>query len=187
MKDKRIKILNAALELFVVHGFHGTPTSLIANRAGVANGTLFHYFKSKEQLITTLFLETKDKYFISITEQFDKSLDLKEKVKLIWRNTIDWALNNPIDFRFIQLYHNSPYISQLTHEELSRYTNFFIENLEEGKRAGILKDMESELLFQISTYQIFGLIFYLFENPEKAKNNSVLESAFKSYWDCLSK
>ena len=53
--EKREKILAAALNLFVEFGFHGTPTSKIAQKAGVANGTLFHYFATKEELVVALF------------------------------------------------------------------------------------------------------------------------------------
>ena len=49
--DKPEKILSTALKLFVAYGFHGTPTSKIASEAGVSNGTLFHYFKTKDELV----------------------------------------------------------------------------------------------------------------------------------------
>jgi len=57
--DKRTAILSASLTLFTERGFHGTPTSMIAREAGIATGTLFHYFKTKEELITALYLSVK--------------------------------------------------------------------------------------------------------------------------------
>ena len=57
--DKREAILKTALNLFTERGFHNTPTSLIAKEAGVATGTLFHYFKNKEILINELYLHIK--------------------------------------------------------------------------------------------------------------------------------
>ena len=44
-------IIATALKLFVENGFHGTATSKIAQESGVANGTLFNYFATKEILI----------------------------------------------------------------------------------------------------------------------------------------
>ena len=55
--EKTKKILDAALKLFVEYGFHGTPTSKIAEEAGVANGTLFNKFKTKDELIVALFVD----------------------------------------------------------------------------------------------------------------------------------
>ena len=56
-EDKRCALLQAALELFAEQGFNSSPTALIAKRAGVASGTLFFHFKSKEELIHELFRE----------------------------------------------------------------------------------------------------------------------------------
>ncbi len=57
--NKKDLILQSALKLFSTKGFHGTPTSLISKEAGVATGTLFNYFESKEDLINKLYLECK--------------------------------------------------------------------------------------------------------------------------------
>ena len=57
--DERTDNTHTAPTLFTELGFHGTPTSLIAQEAGVATGTLFHYFKMKEELIENLYLETE--------------------------------------------------------------------------------------------------------------------------------
>ena len=53
MNEKKQSILDASLKLFVENGFHGTSTAEIAKTAEVATGTLFHYFKTKEELIKT--------------------------------------------------------------------------------------------------------------------------------------
>ena len=58
-KLKRKKIIETSIRLFIKNGFHGTPTSLIAKESGVANGTLFNYFKTKDVLINEVFKEVK--------------------------------------------------------------------------------------------------------------------------------
>ncbi|NOY86491.1 MAG: TetR/AcrR family transcriptional regulator [Deltaproteobacteria bacterium] len=52
--SRKEDILKAATELFALRGFNGTATSEIANRAGVAHGTIFHHFKSKENLLIAI-------------------------------------------------------------------------------------------------------------------------------------
>ena len=49
--DKREAVMRAALELVGEHGFHGSPMAMIASRAGVAAGTIYRYFESKDVLI----------------------------------------------------------------------------------------------------------------------------------------
>ncbi len=53
--DKRIAILEAALRVFAERGNLSAPTSAISKAAGVAEGTLFTYFKSKDDLINELY------------------------------------------------------------------------------------------------------------------------------------
>ena len=53
---KRKAILEAALCLFAERGVAGTPTSAISKKAGVAEGTLFTYFKTKDELVNELYL-----------------------------------------------------------------------------------------------------------------------------------
>jgi AcrR family transcriptional regulator len=52
--SRKEDILNAATDLFARQGFNGTATSQIARRAGVAHGTVFHHFKSKENLLIAI-------------------------------------------------------------------------------------------------------------------------------------
>ena len=59
VKDKRTAIIEAALKLFTERGFHGTSTAEISKEAGVATGTLFNYFPTKEDLINSLYFEVK--------------------------------------------------------------------------------------------------------------------------------
>ena len=58
-EDKRNAILDAATRVFAERGLAAAPTSEISRRAGVADGTLFTYFKTKDDLINALYREIK--------------------------------------------------------------------------------------------------------------------------------
>ena len=55
--DKRRQILDAGVRVFARQGYHGTRVSDIADEAGVAYGLVYHYFKSKDQVLNELFSE----------------------------------------------------------------------------------------------------------------------------------
>jgi TetR/AcrR family fatty acid metabolism transcriptional regulator len=55
--DKRRNILDAAVTVFARQGFHSTRVSDIADEAGVAYGLVYHYFKSKDEVLNELFVE----------------------------------------------------------------------------------------------------------------------------------
>ena len=55
--DKRRQILDAAVRVFARQGFHATRVSDIADEAGVASGLVYHYFRSKDEVLGELFVE----------------------------------------------------------------------------------------------------------------------------------
>ena len=57
-EDKRRLILDAAVHVFAHKGYHTSRVGDIAEEAGVAHGLLYHYFRSKEELLETIFRET---------------------------------------------------------------------------------------------------------------------------------
>src|SRR5256886_5036709 len=57
-EDKRRLILDAAVRVFASKGYHASRVGDIAEEAGVAHGLLYHYFRSKEELLETVFRET---------------------------------------------------------------------------------------------------------------------------------
>jgi AcrR family transcriptional regulator len=99
--NKRDLIINAALKLFVEHGFHGTATSKIAQEAGVANGTLFQYFKTKDELVIALYIDIKDELAAYISKNTADTADIKTTMKSQVLSSLYWALDNPTKFRFI--------------------------------------------------------------------------------------
>src|SRR5438270_8798981 len=56
--DRRRELLDAAVRVFAEKGFHASRVGDIAEEAGVAHGLLYHYFRSKEELLETIFRET---------------------------------------------------------------------------------------------------------------------------------
>ena len=185
LENKRERILLAARRLFVNQGFHSTPTAAIAREASVANGTLFHYFNTKEELISTLYKETKKSFFAITTAGVENEKNIKRKIRLLWYNTVKWALNRPQDFLFMQQYSNSPFISQLTQEEISEHMGYYYDLIDEGKEKGTLKNIPTDLMYHLTTYQINGFINYLFQHKEFQHNSAYLSMAFEFYWESI--
>ena len=71
--DRREAIKQAALALFAAKGFHPTPTSEVAKMAGVAEGSVFYYFASKEGILQSLFEDAVTTYLNDLTEAHQKA------------------------------------------------------------------------------------------------------------------
>jgi TetR/AcrR family fatty acid metabolism transcriptional regulator len=79
--DKRRQILDAAIRVFARQGFHSTRVADIADEAGVAYGLVYHYFKSKEEVLNELFSE-RWSLLLSAIEEADRSAELSPRAKL---------------------------------------------------------------------------------------------------------
>jgi AcrR family transcriptional regulator len=97
---KRALILQKALELFASKGFHSATTAEIAIAAGIAKGTLFNYFKSKEHLLRSLVFETLLKLADMIDPNHDGIVTRDEFYGVIHKSK-QWIVENP---QFLSLY-----------------------------------------------------------------------------------
>ena len=81
--DKRERILDAAVRVFAKNGFHATRVSDVARAAGVADGTIYLYFVSKEALLVSLFEDRVEKLLSYTREELPKLRTAKERLRRI--------------------------------------------------------------------------------------------------------
>jgi TetR/AcrR family transcriptional regulator, fatty acid metabolism regulator protein len=87
--DKRRQILDAAIKVFARQGFNACRVSDIADEAGVAYGLVYHYFKSKDQVLNELFTERWSLLLAAIEEVDGQSLTGREKLDAVAGFIID--------------------------------------------------------------------------------------------------
>jgi AcrR family transcriptional regulator len=184
--DKRDLIINAALKLFVDNGFHGTATSKIAQEAGVANGTLFQYFKTKDELVIALYIHFKDELAEYVTKNTADNTDIKETIKTQVLSSLFWALDNPTKFRFIQQFHTSPYIGQVEQDVINKQVEPHLTLIQKAIKQGIIKPLPADLVYSLMTNQVFGLYqFVTSKKLSKAKQHETIETTFEMLWDMV--
>ena len=93
--DKRRLILDAAVRVFARQGFHPCRVSDIADEAGVAYGLVYHYFRSKDEVLDTLFLERWNVLLDVIREVDARDLPAREKLHAIASFIIDCYRHDP--------------------------------------------------------------------------------------------
>ncbi|MFD1850110.1 TetR/AcrR family transcriptional regulator [Oceanobacillus bengalensis] len=83
MKNNRPKyhqIIEAAVRVIAENGYHGSQVSKIAKAAGVADGTIYLYFKNKEDILVTVFKEKMGQFIKKIVEETNKKNSASEKL-----------------------------------------------------------------------------------------------------------
>ena len=91
---KRKAILAAALRVFAERGVANTPTSAISTAAGVAEGSLFTYFKTKADLINELYLEMRRDFDRQLTD-FPAEAGAGIRLRYIWDKLLNLGISRP--------------------------------------------------------------------------------------------
>ena len=87
--DKRRQILDAAICVLARQGYHGTRVSDIADEAGVAYGLVYHYFKSKDEVLNELFTERWSLLLAAIEEADREQQSARDKLAAVAAFIID--------------------------------------------------------------------------------------------------
>lgn len=140
-KVKRQAILDAALKMVSLHGFHGASMALIKEEAGSGAGTIYNYFPSKDELMRELFKEVKIEFVRRMSAGIDPSIPLKEQFFRMWRNLIVYYIQAPEQVAFAQQFHNSPYFDQTCQEFAGAILQPVMRPVEEAMRAGLIREL----------------------------------------------
>src|ERR1700734_3972537 len=94
-EDKRNAILSAAATVFAERGL-GAATSAISYEAGVAEGTLFTYFKTKDEMVNALYREIKLELADAMMSGFPRRVSIRNRLQHVWNCYTDWGIKNPV-------------------------------------------------------------------------------------------
>ena len=184
--DKRQAILDTALALFVSQGFHGTSTASIAKQAGVATGTLFHHFPSKEALMECLFLNIKQEFANALLLNAHQGSKLKHNAKQLWQSALDWSLENPIKQLFFQQYSMSPMIAKNVRDQaMNSILSFISELIKQGQMMGLIAHYPVELMLENCHGQYLAATRFFIDNPHLGHNSQYRNASFELFWKAM--
>ncbi|MCO5231182.1 MAG: TetR/AcrR family transcriptional regulator [Chitinophagales bacterium] len=114
INNKKIEALFlTTLELVAKYGFHGTSMSMISKESGIAIGTIYHYYKSKDELIMAVLEYAKKKGMEASFGKDNIELDYYTRFMLIWSHLYDHLIAHPEMLSYISQYYSSPYCGQV--------------------------------------------------------------------------
>jgi AcrR family transcriptional regulator len=92
-EDKRTAILEAAVRVFAERGL-AAATSAISSAAGIAEGTLFTYFTTKDELVNAVYRELKAELAIAMMSGFPSDKSVRLRLLHIWSRYVTWGVEN---------------------------------------------------------------------------------------------
>ena len=118
--SKKSIVLQTALELVTEQGVEATSLSQIIKESGVANGTVYHHFKNKNEIIAELYLMLAQDFGTVIMRNIPLS-NIKKQFPIMWKNMFYYFINNPLAFTFYEQIARSPEIPQKLKDQAKRY------------------------------------------------------------------
>jgi AcrR family transcriptional regulator len=151
--EKRDEIVRAALELIAENGFHGAPMAMIADKAGVGAGTIYRYFENKDVLINELYRELEQRLYDVLMKGYSPEKPVRERFIHLGTTILRYCITNPLDFRYLEQFHNSPYGVAHRRDKLFGDTNqkdIYRELFEEGVAKQVIKNLPLVVLFALA-------------------------------------
>jgi TetR/AcrR family fatty acid metabolism transcriptional regulator len=155
--EKRHRIIDAAVYVFAERGFHQARVSDIAKKAGVADGTIYLYFKNKEDLLLSIFEEKMDEVLAGLKDALVGVDDPEERVRTFARFYFRQVRENRAAAEVLQveLRLSNKFLKEYRPEKLWAYLEVFAKITRDGQAAGLFR---SELNPFVTMWAFFGAL-----------------------------
>jgi TetR/AcrR family fatty acid metabolism transcriptional regulator len=155
--DKRQRILDAAVRVFARKGYHGAKVAEIAKRARVADGTIYLYFRNKEDILVSLFDEVMAEHIAAARVELKRARNAAEKLRIVAAHHLKLFSGNPdlaVVFQ-VELRQSTKFLERFTASWLQDYFAVLQEVIAEGQQEGTLR---SDLPKKLATKALFGIL-----------------------------
>jgi len=154
-EEKYRMILNAAKQVFAMEGFYNSKVSEIAREAHVADGTIYLYFKNKDDILISLFEEELNGIITTVKEKLQDIEDPRERLIKFCDNHLsivesDRALAEVIQ---VELRQSNKFMREYKNKHFLAYLNIIADIITQGQEQGVFRD---DLKPDICSRVIFG-------------------------------
>ncbi|HMK34017.1 MAG TPA: TetR/AcrR family transcriptional regulator [Desulfomonilaceae bacterium] len=148
-RDRRHEILIAAEKVFSEKDFNKATVAEIAKSVGVADGTIYEYFESKEDILFSIAVSRFDSYLSEVSEAFEIRHPVRKLRRLIKFHFASF-LTEPrfLKVFLLQLQLNQRFYGSTAFDRFRRYFGRIEEVVEEGKAAGVFDSTANSRVFR---------------------------------------
>lgn len=154
--DKKQRIMDAAIKLMSEKGYHGATTAAIAKEAGVSQGIIFHYFKSKEELFFSLLKEESRKFREKIKKSIGEEENPLKKIEIVVQTYCHLVKKEEKSFEFLtkQVRGSGLNFEKIKEFGLTGSVKLIRQILKEGIDQGVIKEIDLDT----ATACLFGMM-----------------------------
>lgn len=182
-EKKLASIFDATVSLTAKVGIGGLKMSLIAREAEVAAGTIYLYYKNKQDLLNAVYTKLKTEGFFSVIGKIEH-LPIEVQVFRLWEVAFEYLVANPDKSIFIEQFELSPMISPENKTLEVDTMSYLNKTLDEAKKKGIVKPIDNQI--------IISMIMGFLKNLSTKSNNDIVEATqevkhlcYSMCWDAI--
>lgn len=162
-EQKELRIMEAALDLIFSEGIAGLKMSALAKSAGMAAGTLYIYFESKEELLSRMYLHYNRQMTAEVRGKIGTDGEYKERIKQMWFNYLHFVSSYPRENVFLEQFYRSPFATLTILEQNNELLDPFRQLINEGQRAGMLTNGDPELILAHLCGAVQGVVSWTYD------------------------
>ena len=153
--DKPHQIIEAAIRVFARNGYYNSRVSDIAREAGIASGTIYLYFRTKEEILVRLFRDKMAEWVAEVRRQIALEPDAVRKIRRLVALHFSVLEQNPdlAEVVQVELRQGHKFFRGASAHEVSAYFELIASVLEEGIAAGQIR---KDVPVKIATKTLFG-------------------------------
>jgi len=155
--DKRERILKAATHVFAQYGFYNSTITKIAKEADVADGTIYLYFKNKDDLLISLFEEEMTKIILKVKEEIAREEGFENKIRKFIQVHLDLIAENKelAEVLQIELRQSHKFMKEYMGTKLNDYLNIIASIINQGQKRG---EVRADIIPGIAKRILFGAL-----------------------------
>ncbi|WP_263381689.1 TetR/AcrR family transcriptional regulator [Granulicella arctica] len=155
--EKYQRILDAAVEVIAENGYFNSPVSAIAARAGVADGTIYLYFRSKDDVLRAAIDANFNRFHQRVVERFETLDDPRAQLEYIAELHLESGSTNRSMAILMQteVRQSAKFIAEFSHHHLVKYIQVVREVVRRGQAQGLIRKDVSD---GIVAHCMFGAI-----------------------------
>lgn len=182
--DRKERIMETARKVVAEFGLHDASIGRIAKEAAIPVGSVYTYFKSKEELINEIYFAVKSEMAAYIFSPIEGQAGFRDELNTYWKRAVEFSLQHLEKFRFAEQLANSPLLFNQNQSEINQQFNQVFQLLEFGITNGIIKNLPCDLLHAIVYAHINGVVKYFANNPA-AFTPALSSQLFQTCWDSI--
>src|SRR5258708_15900694 len=139
--DKRAAIIRAAIRVFAHNGYFNSKVADIASEAGVADGTVYLYFKSKEEILHSIFDRSVDEAVAEAKKLLEPISDPREKLRqMAWLHLERLGADRDLAVVFqVELRGSTKFMAEISAAGLAEYLGRILSTVAAGQRSGVVR------------------------------------------------